>query len=195
MSYSQKVLDGATAGFIAAVANALSRNISAERMDQLIKNPDHLKRILMPVINDDWIDMLPAIAELGGKNLTCGSCKKKLVWVHAEEVVMRIRSNEFMLKDVVAVAKRKNYAFLEESEADQLSTLLHNGKFTAKDLTGRARCVFPFKTSRNVEKSICMFTSDGVQLLINTPEFVFRDHFAVFFFYQGWNDGSDACSM
>lgn len=197
----QKVLDGTTAGFIGAIANALGRMILGDRMAALIKSPEKLKLLLLPLIDDDWIDLLPALSHLGGKHIS-NSSKKKLTWVHAEEVVVSQRRTHYYLEHVVDVAAKKNFAFLAENEAERLCRLVSESRFSASESTGRAMCIFPYQDGKvtgmfvtGKEGDICAYSGKRDLSDSFLAEAYFIDHFAVFFFHQAWDDGSNRCSL
>jgi hypothetical protein len=58
---TNETLDGVTAGFIATVANSLSRNIGMERMKELIKCPRKMALLLIPLIDDSYASVIPSI--------------------------------------------------------------------------------------------------------------------------------------
>lgn len=49
---TNETLSGVTAGFIASIANSLSRNISEDRMRELIKAPEKMGKLLLPLADD-----------------------------------------------------------------------------------------------------------------------------------------------
>jgi hypothetical protein len=58
---TNETLDGVTAGFIAAIANGLSRDIGVERMRQLIRFPQETRMLLSPLVKDEYIHLLPSL--------------------------------------------------------------------------------------------------------------------------------------
>ncbi len=49
---TNETLDGVTAGFIASIANGLSRNISKDRMKELINDNEKMGKLLLPLADD-----------------------------------------------------------------------------------------------------------------------------------------------
>lgn len=111
---TNETLDGSTAGFVAAVANALGRNISTERMKCLIANPTQLQMLLLPVANESWIGMLPAVSYLmNGHVETCGSIR----WFTLSSAST---SNPPTMRRVLQEAYERKLAPLHEGLKEQL---------------------------------------------------------------------------
>ncbi len=110
---TQKTLNGQTACFIASIAQALSRNITAERMQELILDPDELQRLLLPLANIEWIRLLP---RWYGDSLVCLSA--------FEDIQNRQSGRIYTFRDVLEVAASRNFGFLPEYRARKLAEML-----------------------------------------------------------------------
>ena len=110
-------LDGTTAGFVAAIANALSRKISSGRMVELIAVPEKLRKLLLPVISDDHILVMREVAywsQYGAVDLM-----SDLVQIRSKE---RCHARSDM-RSLMREAYERKYAPLSEDHAKRLCAL------------------------------------------------------------------------
>ena len=110
---TNETLDGSTAGLIAAIANALGRNISAERMKELIANPEKLRMLLLPVASDPWIGMLPIVNQLMNEKTDVS----RIRWV---TITVASPGTPPTMRRVLREAYDRNLAPLEQGLAQSL---------------------------------------------------------------------------
>ena len=136
----QETLHGGTAAFIAAIGNALSRNISIDRMHALASSPSDLKRLLLPLIDDDWIQICPLL-----QNETKS---ERLVYLTGYDDIQKGDSSKFYrINHVIGAAKAKTLGFLTEGRAKSLAEMISgdSASATSRRLTGRTHDIcFPF---------------------------------------------------
>jgi len=138
-------LDGSTAGFVAAIANALSRKISSGRMVELIAVPEKLRKLLLPVISDDHILVMREVAfwsQYGAVDLMSD--------------LVQIRSKGWCgvhpsMRNLMREAYERKYAPLSEDQAKYLCEL------AAEYLAFRV--VFPYVKGEKVW--VCQLFSGG----------------------------------
>lgn len=124
---TNETLDGSTAGFIAAIADALNRGISEDRMRELIGDHEKLRVLLLPLLSDDWAGMLQAHREARFGS----SVKTKHLWITSAS-----SGNPPTMRRIMKLAKRRMYSLLSEPEAARL--------WESYQVTERTQVGFPF---------------------------------------------------
>jgi hypothetical protein len=136
----QETLHGGTAAFLAAIANALSRNISVDRMHELASSPSDLKRLLLPLVCDGWIQICPLLQN--------DNRRERLVYLSGFTDIQKNRSGQsYGIQSVIEVAKANSLGFLTEWGACAFAEMisLEKSSATSKHLTGLACDIyFPF---------------------------------------------------
>ncbi len=115
---TQKTLDGQTAGFIAAVANALSRNITAQRQEDLISNPQILERLLLPLADDGWQHLLPFVTD------TTINPRNTVSWLHGDYSRDVSGKEHYPLRKIMRSAADASLRFMTEEQAKHFCQLL-----------------------------------------------------------------------
>ncbi len=145
---NNETLDRRTAGFIAAIANALGRKISQERMKQLIGNPEKLRIALLPMIDDAYAELVPDILRVHarGHGEPHGS----------EQGFTSFRMDHFppghppTMRRIMDEARKRKCAILTRAHARHLVNLFYDATL---ELENRGVAVFPYMC----DKKLCMF--------------------------------------
>lgn len=176
---ANETLDGVTAGFIAAVANAISRGISMERMKELLADNGKLQNLLLPLIDDDWQYMQSACLRQNGYK---GECEKT-VWFSLNNASS---SNPPTMRAIMAEAYSRKYAPMSEVAAKKLADLFHwNNR-------SRGYGIFPYLLG----EKLMVYKREGGQLYNRQvdldPDLIDDALLGVpCFFVQGFDDGSN----
>ncbi len=183
----QETLHGGTAAFIAAIASALSRNISKERMHELASRPDDMKRLLLPLVDDEWINMCPLLLNNRGNH-------DGLVYlsgindIHSEPC---LDGESYNIQDVIKSAYRHHLRFLNEGRAQYLAQLVFNDDEAAstKRMTGRVHDIyFPFARDTHIFAWTVLQANESVPDLIKINPRTLFNHIPshqVWYFHPG----------
>jgi len=173
---TDETLDGITAGFVAAVANALSRGISAKRMKELIANPGKLRSLLLPILDDDWSTMLSSVTY---RMLCYDQTLGQIVWYR-----LGSGDNEAQtMRGIMREATDRKYAPLSEKGARKLCGLMQK----ADHAHGR----YPYVRNEKLRMLICGLDGSITDSKVNLDEY--EEHILgdIFFFRKGFEDRSD----
>lgn len=114
---TEKTLDGVTAGFVAAIANALSRKIKEARMIELTADPDLLKFLVLPLVHNEWprlmVGRIPSLYNYDGLIVN-----SSLVWFETDNI--KKETVRELLKEVYD----RKYEPLCESDAKRVAKLI-----------------------------------------------------------------------
>lgn len=112
---TNKTFDGLTAGFVAAIANTLDRNIDPDRMKELVALLDKMRLLLLPLVDDHLIELVPILAR---RDILSGH--ERLCWYYLGG---GSSSNPPTMKMVMREARERKYAPLSKNLADKLCAL------------------------------------------------------------------------
>ncbi len=189
MSYQGDTnLSKLTASFIGAIANGLSQHISAARQKELVAKPEELRRLLLPLANDEWVRISPILLNEG--------FTQRLVWLDAfTDIQQRNSGTPILLSKVIETAKERCLQFLGEERAEELARLMYQEDPSYRSLTGRAdQFVFPFTKNKKIlmwnayaSKRECELTTASA-----SDEMIFHASGAMFFFHPGTSESMDS---
>ncbi len=184
---TQETLHGGTAAFIAAIANALSRNITVERMHELASRPTDLKRLLLPLVDDEWVNVCPLLnypSKYGG-----------LVGLNGFDDIHPDSSNNgkpYDIRDIIKSARRHCLGFINEGRAEHLAQMVcsENEAASTKHMTGRIHDVyFPFACDTQIFAWRAPCGNNSIPDVIKTPPGLLFDDsrvHRVWYFHLGY---------
>lgn len=176
---TNETLNGKTAGFIATIANSLSRSISEERMKELIACPRKMALLLTPLIDDSNVSIMPSIFRW------VSFCEvPRLNNIITFDPGSTIASSHPTLRMIMREAYERKYAPLHFTTAKKLFDLLE------EDDEALYSGLFPFFDNENK----LWLVGKYVNILV-TEELLDKIDYDVlrrpFFFAHGCSDRSD----
>lgn len=178
---STQFLDGTSLGFAAMVINSISRLLRQDRADEFLHRPNEVKLLLTPLLDDEYIDLLPALSSI--RRRESREQNGKLMWLEYLDVMCG--KSRFNLKRLLEKASAKGACFLSEDRAQQIRWLLQSSP-----MGYHVPCILPFVKDGAVVALKC--ESDGTSFFKIDPA---KDQpcapWTVFFFNEAKTDGSN----
>lgn len=171
---SQKTLDGQTVAFIAAIAKALSQNISSKRQEELVRRPQELRRLLLPLVHDEWISL--SVSLIPGK-------KKQLVWIDGSKVQPSEGRTLYTVQDTLNHARARGLQIMDKARAVRLCKLVCQDNPPFRNSSFRNKIFFfPFAGRNKVRFLMVDMVGHMRYAKVNKTTNLIEDSF--FFFLQ-----------